>query len=136
MSHSLNEIKIVTGPCPFTTGELAFQDSAAIHQCVFLPSNLHTVTTREEAYQLVASIEHGCGSCSNVILHPIDSNEVEVIWSGCGNVKGPIIDKALQGLTVKDLNLVEDQKASVHILVVSDCSFADLNNRFTAVYTN
>lgn len=131
-----NEIKVVTGICPFTSNGLAFQDPAPIHQCVFLPSNLHSVSSRDEAFSLVASIEHGCGSCSNVILHPIkDTNDIEIIWSGCGNVKGPIIDQALKGLEVKSLNLIEEQNGSAHIVVALNTSYDEIKNRFIRVYT-
>jgi hypothetical protein len=137
MTTSLDEIKIVNGSCPFVTGELAFQDSAPINQCVFLASQLHTVKSRAEAFSLVASIEHGCGSCSNVILHPIEGeNSVEVIWSGCGNVKGPIIDKALKGLELKNLDLIEEHSGFAHVIVVSNSTYAEIEKRFISAYTN
>ncbi|MCF7987338.1 MAG: hypothetical protein K9L60_07200 [Methylovulum sp.] len=137
MTLSIHDVKVVTGNCPYHTGELAFQDPAPIHQCVFLANNLHVVTTREEAFSLVASVEKGCGSCSNIILHPIaNENKVEIIWSGCGNVKSPIIDKALTGLQLNDLNIVEENNHSAHILVALDCSPKDIENRFMAVYSS
>ncbi|MFM8331334.1 MAG: hypothetical protein ACKN9T_06565 [Candidatus Methylumidiphilus sp.] len=83
----------------------------------------------------MASIEHGCGSCSNVILHGADHG-VEVIWSGCGNVQGPIINQALRGLTVQDLDLVDEGKGSAHIFLVADASLAEVKTRFEAVYSS
>lgn len=128
-----SSIKIVTGSCPFNEGNLAFQDSAPVHQCIFHSDNLHVVNSREEALQLVASVEKGCGSCSNVILHEIEGH-VEVIWSGCGNVKGPIIDKALQGLAAEKSDLLTEAEGSAHVITVANTTLSDVRNRFETVY--
>jgi hypothetical protein len=127
--------KIVTGNCPFNAGGLLFQDPAPIHECVFVPSNLHTVESRQAAFDFVSSIEHGCGSCSNVILHG-DETGVEVVWSGCGNVKAPIINKSLQGLAVDDLGFVNENGRTAHIIFVKDASLREVKSRFEAVYSN
>jgi len=135
MSTSQEHVMIVPGICPHSIGGLAFQEPAPIHQCIFVPSNLHTVESRQAAFNFVASIEQGCGSCSNVILHG-GADGVEVIWSGCGNVQGPIIERALQGLTVKNLNLVKENDGSAHILLVTDVSLPEVQSRFEAVYSS
>ncbi len=135
MSVSQDKVMIVPGMCPHNDGSLAFQEPAPIHQCVFVPSNLRTVESRQAAFNLVASIEQGCGSCSNVILHAREDG-VEVIWSGCGNVQGPIIDKALRGLTVQNLDLVNENGGSAHILLVTDANLLEVKNRFEGVYSN
>lgn len=128
-------IKIVTGNCPFNAGGLAFQDPAPIHQCIFVPSNLHTVESRQAAFDFVSSIEQGCGSCSNVILHG-DENSVEIVWSGCENVRLPIINKSLHGLAVEDLGFVNNNGRSAHIIHVKDSSLHEVKSRFEAVYSN
>lgn len=135
MSASQEKVMVVPGICPHTTGGLAFQEPAPIHQCVFVPSNLHTVESRQAAFSFVASIEKGCGSCSNVILHG-GREGVEVIWSGCGNVQGPIIDRALRGLTVKNLDLVNENGGSAHIFLVTNTSLQEVKSRFEAVYSS
>ena len=135
MSTQQEKVMIVPGTCPYTIGGLAFQEPAPIHQCIFVPSNLHTVESRQAAFNFVASIERGCGSCSNVILHGSDDG-VEVIWSGCGNVKGPIIDQALQGLPVTNLNLVDETGGSAHVLLVKHASLPEVKSRFEAVYSS
>ena len=131
----LENITIVTGSCPFNTGGLAFQDAAPIHQCVFVPSNLHTVESRQAAFNFVSSIEHGCGSCSNVILYG-DENSVEVVWSGCGNVQAPIINRSLQGLEIEDLGFINENGRTAHIILVKNVSLTEVTSRFEAIYLN
>jgi hypothetical protein len=129
----LENITIVTGACPFNAGGLAFQDAAPIHQCVFVPNNLHTVESRQAAFNFASSIERGCGSCSNVVLHG-DENSAEVVWSGCGNVQAPIINRSLQGLETEDLGFINENGKTAHIILVKDASLSEVKSRFEAIY--
>lgn len=133
--HRINTVDFNFGECPYNALASEVQEFDSILACAFQAKSLYTVESREHAFLLVESIEQGIGSCSNLILHEIDGY-VEIIWSGCHHVRGPVINKALQGLHATSMNIINEVDGSSRVITVVEASLQEVQSRFDNLYSS
>lgn len=119
--------------CQFNTGDIDLRDSGSIDNCIFNSDSLRIVESNEEDFSITSSLEYGFGSCSSIVVHKIES-QVEIIWSGCINLKKAVIEKALQGFDISSMNLLNESEGTSCVITVANASIYDVKSRFNKLF--